>query len=218
MQNRFLYLTIGIFIGLVVGFFAANSLNRESAVANTGSPSETGQVPSALTAQTVDELLQKANAEPQNFAAQMQTGDLYAQIGRFDQAIEFYKRGLLLQPESFQANVVVANALFDSRRFEEAEGYYVKALTINDKDVNARIDLGATFVERASPDYERAIKEFDSALETDPKSEAAIYYLGIAHLRKGSRENALKMLTELEKVNAASGLIGKLRQNIDPPQ
>jgi hypothetical protein len=50
----------------------------------------------------VDQMIQTAESEPQNFVAQMRTGDMYAKIGKFDSAIEFYKRGILLKPDDFQ--------------------------------------------------------------------------------------------------------------------
>lgn len=223
MQSKLLFTIIGLAIGLVVGFFGANSLNKQSnaaAEANTQIVGQAAPTPPANTSTTggmmpdVNETLQKAEAEPQNFAAQMKTGDMYAQINRFDKAVEFYKRGILLKPDDFNANVVLGNALFDSQKFEEASDYYAKAVRINDKDVNARTDLGTTFVERPNPDYERAIKEFRGALALDPKHEPTLYYLGIAYHRKGDKVNADKALNDLKAANAASPLIAKLEQNM----
>lgn len=217
--RNFLFGICGLAIGLVVGFFAANSLNRDASLTETArANSNSTAVASEITGPAVDELLQKAEAEPQNFATQMRTGDMYAKISRFDEAVKFYKRGLILKPADFNANLVLANALFDSGKFEEAEAYYSKALAINDKDVNARIDLGTTFVERPTPDYDRAITEFEKALVLEPNNDAAMYYLGIAKLRKGDRAGAVEVAERLEKTNAGSTLIAKLRNNIDPPQ
>jgi len=222
MQRNILFGIVGLAIGLAIGFFAANSINRQddlnASSANNSSlrpaPEAPGQSSGGMLAD-VDQMIQTAESEPQNFVAQMRTGDMYAKIGKFDSAIEFYKRGILLKPDDFNANVVLANALFDSQRFEEASDYYAKAVKINGADVNARTDLGTTFVERSSPDYERAIKEFKAALEIDPKHEPTLYYLGIAYLRKGEKDKADRMLAELEKANPASSLIDRLRQNID---
>lgn len=223
MQNKFLLTFIGLVVGLVVGFFGANSLNRQSSAtedANTQAANQLAPQPPTSTSANggmlpdVNETIQKAEAEPQNFAAQMKTGDMYAQINRFDKAVEFYKRGILLKPDDFNANVVLGNALFDSQKFEEAADYYAKAVKINDKDVNARTDLGTTFVERPKPDYERAIKEFRTALELDPKHEPTLYYLGIAYYRKGDRTNADKALNELRIANATSPLVARLEQNM----
>jgi tetratricopeptide (TPR) repeat protein len=220
MKQSVLFGLLGLAAGLLIGFFGANSLNRqESTASSVTEPSATQAAPQppANTSMLPDvtETIQTAEAEPENFPAQMKTGDMYAQIGRFDKAVEFYKRGILLKPDDFNGNVVLANALFDSQKFEEAGQYYAKAVQLNPKDVNARTDLGATFVERSQPDYERAIKEFNAALDVEPKSEPAIYYLGIAHLRKGDRSKAGEILDRLNAANPNSPLASKLRQNID---
>lgn len=225
MQGRLIYGFGGILIGLVAGFFAANSLNRQAlSEPASSSGSETSTVTSSLPNTSnsqsggmqadVTQTLEKAEKEPNNFVAQMLAGDMYAQIGKFDKAVEFYKRGIALNGENLQANVVLANALFDSQRFEEAEVYYAKALQIDPRNVNALTDLGTTFVERKQPDYDRAILEYKKALQIDPKSSTTIYYLGIAHLRKGEKQEAERTLTELEQLGAASELVTRLRQNI----
>jgi len=220
MQRNILFSIVGLVIGLVIGFGAANSINRQDDL-NTSSTNNSSQQLAPQSSRSsgmladVDQMIQTAQSEPQNFVAQMRTGDMYAKIGKFDSAIEFYKRGILLKPDDFNANVVLANALFDSQRFEEASDYYAKAVKINGADVNARTDLGTTFVERSNPDFERAIREFKAALEIDPKHEPTLYYLGIAYLRKGEKDKADRTLAELEKANPASSLIGRLRQNIE---
>lgn len=222
MPKHILFGLVGLILGMAIGFFGANSLNRETAVPQstvavpqTGSPAgNSTSVPQGGMQADVAETIAKADAEPQNFAVQMRTGDMYAQIGKFDKAIEYYIRGIMLKPSDFQANIVVANAYFDSRQFEDAAKYYEKALTVKPDDVNARTDFGTTFVERQNPDFERAIKEFRAALEIQPKHEPTLYYLGIAYFRKGDRQNASAMLAELEKANPASELIARLKQNM----
>lgn len=217
---------IGLFLGLTAGFIIANSINRSNsneigvATMNDAALPVQNAAPATSTSQSamlpdVSEMIRKAESEPNNFATQMRTGDMYAKIGKFDRAVEFYKKGVVIQPNDFNANVVLANALFDSRQFEEAEGYYSKAININGRDVNARTDLGTTFVERSKPDYDRAIAEFKSALEIEPRHEPTLYYLGIAYFRKGDTSYAQKALTDLEQVNPSSELIGRLRQHME---
>ncbi|MEQ1764503.1 MAG: tetratricopeptide repeat protein [Pyrinomonadaceae bacterium] len=210
-------------IGLGVGFYSANSLNRDQALATASgsSKAETNStsisVPASGMQADVTATLTAADSDPQNFAAQMKAGDMYAQIGRFEKAVEYYKRGVVINPANFQANVVLGNALFDSQQFEEAEAYYAKALQINPNDANARTDLGTTFVERPTPNYGRAIEEFQRARKADPNHLPSLYYLGIATLRKGDRDGARKILADLEKAGSTSDLVGRLRQNIDAP-
>lgn len=222
MQKHFITGILGLVIGLAVGFVGANKINRGTAVpaadvsgsvASPAAPPVDGASQGAAQAE-VAAMIERAQNEPQNFAVQMDMGQMYAKIGRFDKAAEFYRKGLAINPNNFQANVVLANALFDARQFEEAEMAYTKALEINPKDVNARTDLGTTFVERANPDYDRAIKEFDAALALDPKHEPSLYYLAIAYFRKGDNANAQKALQRLEAANPSSDLLPRLRQNI----
>jgi tetratricopeptide (TPR) repeat protein len=229
MQGKLLYGVGGLIIGLVAGFFAANSLNRGSAVSPSATTANVAQAPPGSVPGSnaqpggmqadVAQTLQKAESEPANFVAQMQAGDMYGQIGRFDKAIEFYSKGVGLNPQNAAANIVLANAYFDSQKFEDAEKYYSKALEIEPNNVNARTDLGATLVERQPPDYGRAIEEFRKALEQDPKSAPTLYYLGIAQQRKGDRAEAEKTLAELEKNHPQSELVSRLRQNLNakPP-
>ena len=221
-KNSILFGIVGLIVGLVVGFFAANSINRSAISQQAAAPMQTNatlanQTTSAPNAAggmlgDVQEKLDKAQAEPNNFAAQMSAGDMYAQIGRYDKAFEFYQKGVELKPDSFEANVQFANAYFDNRQFENAEKYYSRALEINPKDVNARTDLGTTFVERQTPDYARAVGEFKKALEINPKHEPTLYNLGVAYTRMNDAENARKTLSELEQANPNSPLVGKLRQ------
>ena len=222
MQKHFITGIIGLVIGLAVGFVGANKINRswaESAVdtvvagPSVTTPAVGAEAPVAAQAE-VAAMIERARNEPNNFAVQMDMGQMYAKIGKFDKAAEFYRKGLAINPNNFQANVVLANALFDAREYEEAEKAYTRALEINPKDVNARTDLGTTFVERANPDYDRAIKEFDTALSIDPKHEPSLYYLGIAYFRKGDNSNAEKALKRLERANPSSDLVGRLKQNL----
>jgi tetratricopeptide (TPR) repeat protein len=221
-KNSILFGIGGLFVGLVIGFYAANSINRSAVNQQTSAQNqpdssfinqqENPQNQASGMLPDIQEKLEKARNEPENFAAQMNAGDMYAQIGSYDKAFEFYQKGVQLKPDNFQANVQLANAYFDSRQFENAEKYYAKALEINPKDVNARADLGTSFVERQNPDYGRAVKEFQTALEINPKHEPTLYNLGVAYHRMGDAEKAQNTLTRLEQANANSPLVGRLRQ------
>jgi tetratricopeptide (TPR) repeat protein len=217
MQRSFLFGVIGLVLGLVIGFFGANSLNRDmtsSAVSASTDASISPERSGASQAPDVTELLSRAEREPQNFALQMRTGDMYAKIGRFDQAIAFYSKGVVLKPTDFFAQVALANAYFDSAQFEKAADHYQKAVEINPRDADARADLAATFVERADPDHQRAIKELDAALDLDSGHAPALYYLAIAYQRTGSPAEAQKTLSRLEQANPGSALIDRLRKNL----
>ncbi len=227
MPKTLLIGAVCLVVGLLIGFFGANSLNRDYAIANPALAGDPATLPGIVGGQAVQpggmmpdiaEVLERAEREPENFAAQMRTGDLYAQIGRFDRAIEFYKRGISLNPDDNRANLVIANAYFDSGQWDMAASHYERVLAETPDDLNARTDLGTTFVERQEPDFDRAIAEFNKVLEKDTGHEPSLYYLGITYHRKGEADKANEALERLIAVNPASELVGRLRQHIAAKQ
>lgn len=219
---------IGLIVGLIIGFIGANRLNENSKIIQTSTdlnsnpafnqqihsadikePSASGMIPD------VQKVLDKAKNEPDNSQAQIEAGDMYAKIGRFTEAVSFYETAQKADPKNFQTNLKLANAYFDSRDFEKAAEFYEKALVINPNEVGARTDLGVTFVERQNPDFDRAIKEFETSLQNDPKHEPTLYNLSVAYFKKGEAEKSRNVLKRLEEANPNSKLIEKLKQVIN---
>jgi tetratricopeptide (TPR) repeat protein len=75
-----------------------------------------------------------------------------------------------------------------------------------------RTDLGITFVERENPDLDRAVKEFQTSLETNPRHESTLYNLAVAYLKKGKFEETQQVLRQLEDVNPQGQLVKRLKQ------
>jgi len=232
-KNNLLYAVGGLILGLIAGFFAANSINRSQTAQNNPTtptqiaPPQNPQVPNILVKDQpatsggsgslpdVSAAIDRANNEPTNFDAQMKAGEIYEKIKGFEKAAEFYDRAHQIKPDDYELIVKLGNTYFDAGQFETAAKWYEQALIKKDDDVNVRTDLGITFVERAVPDYDRAVKEFQTSLQTNPKHEPTLYNLGAAHFKKGNAEEANKILARLEATNPNSQLIGKLRQVIN---
>jgi tetratricopeptide (TPR) repeat protein len=218
MQKAIVFGLCGLLLGLGLGFWGANRLNKEIAAEaplvganiDPASVGLTGQNPA-----DIQELLDQAAAKPQDFVTQMKTGDLYAQIGRFNEAIEYYKRGVELKPNDYLANLVLANAYFDGKQFENAAKHYSKVLELKDDDLNARSDYGATFVERPEPDLDKALAEFAMVLEKDPNHTAALYYSAISHHRKEQKDKAFEFLAKLDGTTADPQLKQRLREILE---
>lgn len=227
-KENVLFATIGLFVGLIVGFFAANSINR-SVVSpqnimqtSTDAPFANRQVQTVTVKEQagaqgkplpeVAEKIDRAKNEPNNFDAQMDAGNLYVKIKSFDKAQEFYNRAEQLNPTEYEKIVQLGNSFFDTEKYEKAEKWYEQALAKKPDDVNVRTDLGITFVERANPDFDRAIKEFQTSLKTNPRHEQTLYNLGIAYFKKGNFDEAQKTLNQLEAVDAQGQLSERLKQ------
>jgi tetratricopeptide (TPR) repeat protein len=226
-KNSLLFGMIGLIIGLIIGFSGANYLNRNTTTPNNAAqnqlPPQTanppinprGVNPKGGMLPDVQKNIDQANAEPENYDAQITAGELYARIGNFEKALEFYQKAQRLKPDDFVTNASLGNAFFDARQFENAETYYEKALEIKPDDVNVLSDLGTTYVERRSPDYEKALIQFEKVLKLKPNHEPTIYNLGIAYLRKGDKENARKTLNQLKELTPNSDLVARLEKIID---
>ncbi len=217
---------IGLAAGLIVGFVTANSLNKTGYEAATSPISErptdgqampanhpaigtsAGQTTGGALPQ-VTEAIERAKNEPTNFEAQMTAADLYYQIQRFEEAAKFYEAASKLRPADIEPITKLGNSLFESEKYVEAEKQYLRVLEKEPKNINVRTDLGLTFFLREPPDLDRAIKEYNTTLETDPVNEIALQNLTLAYRNAGDAPNANATMDRLKKVNPANPLFTK---------
>jgi len=230
IQKNIIFGVAGLVIGLIIGFLAANSINRNSLQEAPIQPQPNAallnpQIQNALVKEQpatqgammpdIAETLDKAKNAPDDFNAQIEAGDLYARIKGLDKAVEFYEKAHQIKPGDYETIVKIGNTYFDFRKYEQAEKWYEQALAKKAYDINVRTDLGITFVERENPDLDRAVKEFQTSLQTDPTHEPTLYNLGVAYFKKGNSEEANKILAQLEATNPTGQLPTRLRQIIN---
>jgi tetratricopeptide (TPR) repeat protein len=214
MQRTLIIGVGGLVIGVAIGFWLANSLNRSLTV--TGSlPADHPTMLGQGTAQDdIQQLIELSEREPQNFAVQMRTGDLYAQIGRYDSAIEFYKRGIELRPDDTKAQLVLGNAYFDARKFDLAAEQYAKVVAAEPENHDARSDMAGALIEKDPPELDRALSELQKVVAAIPDHNAAIYYSALAHIKRGEKEKAVEFIERLRRSRPDSHLITRLDQLI----
>ncbi len=224
-KEKFLYGIIGLLLGCIVGFLFANNLNQNQiqtsqvSTLTTNAPQQAQQNPNlppdhpqignnTTNAPTngaplpeVTEALKKAEAQPNDFKAQMDAGDLYYQIQRFDEAAKFYERASKIHPDALEVIIKTGNAYFDGEQYEKAEKFYTSALAKNPDDANVRTDLGLTFYLRSPPDVDRAIKEYKISLERNPNHELTLQNLIVAYRDKGDTKSAEETSEKLAKIN-----------------
>lgn len=221
-KENVLFCTVGLLVGLIVGFMFANSINKSAAVAGgPGMPANAvmppGHPPTAPGGGSIPEVqaaIEKARGEPDNFDAQIKAAELFYQIQRFDGAVEFLERASKIKPDDVDTTVNLGNAYFDAGRYDDAERIYAAAVKKKPEDTNLRTDLGLTYVFRPQPDYDRAIIEFDRALDIDPNHILALQNLTVAYTKKGDAAKATESLARLETVDAGNAAIARLRDDI----
>lgn len=230
-KQNILFGIIGVLAGFIIGFFFANSINRNAALqpAITQSLSNSQVNPQTQSAASVkdsqngamipevSQTLDNAQQNPNDFDAQIKAGQMYLKIQNTQKADEFFKRAVAAHKDTFEDLTVLGNAFFDVKNYEEAEKWYSQALVKNPDDVDVRTDLGSTFMERPQPDLDRAITEYRTSLSKNPKHESTLFNLSLALMRKGDVQGARETLNQLGTVNPNSPLISKLKERLSQP-
>jgi tetratricopeptide (TPR) repeat protein len=162
-RENLLFAIIGILFGFIVGFIFASTMSQKTGpnapqtVAGsqtlpadhppTGGAPAAPADPQAVRAQ-VTESIEQARKEPKNFDAQLKAAELYYQIQRYDQAIEFLLKANALQPTDYRTVVVLGMVNLDAGHFETAEKWYRAAMKIKQDDVMVLSGLAAATLQK----------------------------------------------------------------------
>jgi tetratricopeptide (TPR) repeat protein len=147
-RDNLLFAIIGVLFGFIVGFLFASSMNQRygpgapQAASSSQIPADhppLGANPGApasgnMQAQ-VAEKIEKARNEPKNFEAQVEAAELFYQVQRFDQAIEFLLKANQIKPSDYRTLVFLGVANLDAGHYEIAEKWYKAALLQKSDDV-----------------------------------------------------------------------------------
>jgi tetratricopeptide (TPR) repeat protein len=154
-RENLLFAIIGILFGFIVGFIFASTTSQRNAppaaamAGNSAMPSDhpplgaSGPSNPQGMQQEVTAQLEKARNEPNNFEAQLRAAELYYQIQRYDQAIEYLLRANQLRPDDFQTVVNLGLVNLDAGKFDQAEKWYRAALAKKPDEVVVLAGLAA---------------------------------------------------------------------------
>ena len=180
-RENILFAIIGLLLGFIVGFMFASSMSQKAAMpavagSAQGLPADHPPVggqgaaanPQAMQ-QQVQASLEKARNEPENFEAQIQAADLYYQIQRYDQALEYLLKANQLKPTDYRTVVLLGMVNLDAAHYDQAEKWYRAALKMKSDDVMVLSGLAATTLQKGDAKAaEVAIAQLE---KVDPSSE-----------------------------------------------
>ena len=179
-RENLLFAIIGLLMGFIVGFMFASSMSQkmaspQAAVSSQGMPadhppvgSQNGPNPQAMQAE-VQASLEKARSEPKNFDAQLKAAELYYQIGRYDQAIEFLLKANQLNPSDYRTVVILGMVNLDATHYDQAEKWYRAAMKMKDDDIMVAAGLAeATLQKGDAKGAEEAIAKVE---KIDPNNQ-----------------------------------------------
>ncbi|MFH2137679.1 MAG: tetratricopeptide repeat protein [Candidatus Omnitrophota bacterium] len=114
----------------------------------------------------------------------------HASKGKYDKAIEQFKKALILNPKDALAHNCLGGAYKSKGMLDEAIKAYKKALILNPKDARAHTSLAAVYERKKMRD--EAIEEYKKAIAIDPEYFRPHYDLGVAYKCKGMVDEAIE--------------------------
>jgi tetratricopeptide (TPR) repeat protein len=179
-RENLLFGIIGILLGFIIGFIFASSMSQKPpqvAASSQGLPSDHPPLgagaqgtpdPQAIRAE-VSASLEKAHNEPKNFEAQIKAAELYYQIQRYDQAIEFLLKANELKPTDYRTVVILGMVNLDAGHSDTAEKWYRAAMKMKSDDVMVLSGLAAATLQKG--DAKAAEDAIANLEKVDPNSE-----------------------------------------------
>jgi tetratricopeptide (TPR) repeat protein len=182
-RDNLLFVIIGVLFGFIVGFLFASTMNQRYGPGAQPAALSSGQLPNdhppvgatpdapasgnmqaAVTAQIED-----ARSQPKNFEAQVKAAELFYQIRRYDQAIEFLLKANQLKPDDYRTVVFLGVANLDAGHFDVAEKWYKAALLKKNDDVMTLSGMAAATLGKG--DAKAAAQAIANLEKVDPNSE-----------------------------------------------
>jgi tetratricopeptide (TPR) repeat protein len=180
-RENLLFSIIGILFGFILGFIFASTMNQKygpgapMATASQSLPSDHPPVggnasanPGGMQAE-VTASIEKARNEPKNFDAQLKAAELYYQIQRYDQSIEYLLKANQLKPTDYQTVVTLGMVNLDAGHYDTAEKWYRAAMKMKSDDVAVLAGMAETMLQkRDAKEAETAIAQLE---KVEPNSQ-----------------------------------------------
>lgn len=234
MNTKALALSIiAVIIGFVGGFLLANALNRKELDALRAETAQLKNAPAKTSDLTLaDEEIQKKIAEadrnPTDFEFQKNLAiGLYRYAGMKQEAkflpevVRLLKRVNEGKPQDYETIVALGNVYLDLGQvnkdnaiIEQSREFYRKALSMKKDDADVQNDLGLTYFFAAPPQAEKAIAEYEKALQINPKHEKSMENLIRANLSLGKIKEAEDFLNKLKQVDSKNEALPDLEAQI----
>lgn len=129
-------------------------------------------------------------------------GDLYARRGDNEKAIEYFKRGIELNPGYADAHHNLANIYRITGQTEEAKKNYLKAAELNPGLWQSWGNLALMAYQEK--DYTKARENIEKAMTINPRSEELLSNAAIIYSQLGESEKAREMAQQVLLLNPSS--------------
>ncbi|HEX8633608.1 MAG TPA: tetratricopeptide repeat protein [Pyrinomonadaceae bacterium] len=130
-------------------------------------------------------------------------GMTYVELGRYNEAVEFYEQTLALDPNLGIVNYLAAEALLKQNPADmpRIEGHLVRAVKADDSFAPARLALAKVYLRGER--LPEAVAELERAVARDPNLAEAYYQLGRVYGRLKRTAEAQAALANFKRLNEA---------------
>lgn len=118
----------------------------------------------------------------------MELGDLYADLGSYEEAVDQYRHATALRPDFLDIRTKLARSLMERGDLESAKDELDSVLDENAEYVEARVSLGLAYY-RAS-EYDAASAEWQICLQQDPDHPKARAFLNMPRTQVAGEEGS----------------------------
>jgi len=122
--------------------------------------------------QKLEELNDRIESDPNDFHAYLELGGMYATIGRFEEAAEYFESYVELQPEDGRVKIALAEMYANSGNTEKAKFHLEEALKVDPNDEFALYNLGIILASMGDKDGAR--NAWEQLAQENPNSAIGI--------------------------------------------
>ncbi|MBT3914727.1 MAG: tetratricopeptide repeat protein, partial [Rhodospirillaceae bacterium] len=141
--------------------------------------------------------------DPQHSDALNLLGTTLAQSHRPEQAVEFIRRAIQLQPSQVHYHVNLGVILQDLGRYDEAKASYERAIKADKLFPESYYNLAKLFKQMELP--EAALLTYEQLLSIDPKRTDALVNMGNILFDNGQLDQAIKCFRTAADINPKAG-------------
>lgn len=217
-NKKYLIGLVGLAIGFMISFFLTQNYNKTNAgpaASSTSSAMASGGAGSqqAMMGQ-VQQVINRAKSNPNDFDAQVEAAGVFDQIGRRAETVDYLKKAYAIDPIKFgqlqNALGFVADYYVSQKNYAEAETWFTRAIKAEPGDADLYVALAETYVQREPAQPDQAIAQLQQALKVDPKSGHALGHLIEAYALKKDIRSAEETLSRLKQTDPTNQRIASL--------
>jgi tetratricopeptide (TPR) repeat protein len=131
------------------------------------------------------------NSKPENpWTGYLRLGSCRMELAQYDQAVAALEQALKAQPQDVNVNYRLAQAYEKAGQLKEAQATYENLVALNPGDAATYYGLIVRMYDGAGQ-YDNAIEAAKKVIELNPKSEIAVYNLGIMYLKLDRCDEAI---------------------------